>query len=86
MAYLFEIKPTTFEKKVTSMKEITSDFLYTRFAESYADKLDMQKRENAALEADRIIVDNVFSRQCTLCAVVANKHRCAEGGMIVSLE
>ena len=37
-----------------------------------------EKRENAALAADRIIYENVFGRQGTLWAVVANKYRLAE--------
>lgn len=39
-----------------------------------------EKRENAALAADRIIVENVFGRQGTLWAIVANKYRWTESG------
>ena len=43
MAYLFEMKPETFEKRMTGMIAITSDFLYTRFVEPYTEKCDMQR-------------------------------------------
>lgn len=39
-----------------------------------------EKRENAALATNRIIVENDFGRHGTLWAIIANRHRWAESG------
>ena len=52
MAYLFEMKPATFEKRVTSMISITYDFLYIRFVPFYAEKCDM----------GRLLADKIHSK------------------------